>query len=210
MYMFGLERRNGVNYLFIHIPKTAGSTIHYSILGRKPNVESVHWRYIDYCSTFNEEVLKNFWKFCFMREPVDRFLSRIRYLKSGLSKGQPQHTEEREFVEQFSNVSQLVNFLKENKNHWFLKCPHGLPQKDFICDKNGNIAVDFIGRTENFSQDIKVVMKRLFISEPEINKKNINVSESNSEIEALKKDCNFCKAVRGLYEEDADLYFSLD
>ncbi|EDX78618.1 hypothetical protein MC7420_7271 [Coleofasciculus chthonoplastes PCC 7420] len=41
------------------------------------------------------------------------------------------------------------------------KLTHFKPQAEFLCDSQGNILVDFIGKVENFKNDLSVVKRKV-------------------------------------------------
>lgn len=203
--MYGLETIKLKKILFIHIPKTAGTTIHRSILGRPPVVESCHWTYMDYKEKFGKELLDSYWIFSFVRNPIDRFLSRIRYLKNNYSAGQPQHVDERNFVIKLSDPQKIADCLVENLDHWFLKKDHGISQYNYICNLDGEIAVDFVGVNEFFSKDIQEVMDYIGLGKfnPKVCQNFLITDKKHSE---LLENQEFIEKIQKIYPKDLDLY----
>ncbi|HFD12774.1 MAG TPA: hypothetical protein ENJ32_09960 [Crenotrichaceae bacterium] len=86
---------------------------------------------------------QNYFKFGFVREPLDRFLSACFFLIPRL-----QH---------HKNPNQMIlEYL--DKPGWLNKI-HLLPQSHFLCT-NGEISTDFIGRYESLEQDILFLMDK--------------------------------------------------
>ena len=52
-----------------------------------------------------------------------------------------------------------------------IQITHLIPQHEYLCDKKGNILVDFVGRFEHLEADIKLLSKKL--------KKEIKLSHYN-------------------------------
>ena len=63
-------------YIFIHIPRTGGTSIEYVLNNNKsipiPTSE-LHWKYIDYINNFNN--IEKYYIFSVIRNPWDRLLS---------------------------------------------------------------------------------------------------------------------------------------
>lgn len=62
----------GKEYIYIHIPKTAGRSICFSI---DPNFRREHKTISDYCLLLKEEVVRCYFKFTCVRNPWDRAVS---------------------------------------------------------------------------------------------------------------------------------------
>ena len=70
-------------FIFVHIPKTAGSSIHiffkdfFNILDRSDPLPEIHHK--SFSSILNEDYsYRNYFKFAVIRNPYDRFLSAYR------------------------------------------------------------------------------------------------------------------------------------
>lgn len=117
------------NTIFIHIPKTAGSSMQ-AVLGHGGHETIYHF--------MEQDGFDGAFKFAFVRNPWDRFIS-LRFHKQ-----QPQPQD------------------------------HLKSQHEFICDGQGNILVDFVGRFETLEADWQHVCRTLGIIEslPYIRKGN--------------------------------------
>lgn len=152
-----MERRKQKNiyykpskFIFIHIPKTAGTSI-YRWLNNGTVMMNYHhtaWQY--------KEILKkdynNFYKFAFVRNPWDRIVSFYRYYmmydQNKLRKKPKQESFE-------TWLSRLYDYKHVP-----------LTQLSYITDKNGNQIVDFVGRFENLKNDLKTVSNVIGVALP--------------------------------------------
>lgn len=145
--------------VFIHIPKTAGTSIGEAIYG--------HWVGhvpISRFAVFDERKFKSFFKFSFVRNPWDRLLSAFAHLKG---QGEPlapreelwskQHLGETDTFEQF-----VLKLRNEQFRSLIINDVHFRPQLDWITlPGTGQIAVDYLGRFEALNEDYAQVAHRL-------------------------------------------------
>lgn len=93
-----------------------------------------------------EEIWNQFFKFAFVRNPWDWQVSIYHYILP--RKNHPQH----KIVKGFENFNEYIEWrVKHNLN----------PQKDIICDKDGKIMVDFLGKLENIHDDFDHICKQM-------------------------------------------------
>lgn len=174
--------------IFIHIPKCAGTSIeavfghhadfagygrqdHRTIRRLKPHpnpVVAMGWRqvcHLRYASrliagragfpyrnprsmlTVTQAQFDAYFKFAFVRNPWDRLYSIHRKLMSGDWK-----TGEYGIDAPMAFDAFLERFAGD---------PRLKPQTEFICDENGRVLVDFIGRFERLNEDFAIVCDRL-------------------------------------------------
>lgn len=97
----------------------------------------------------DQKILDSFFKFCFVRNPLDRFVSEFFWRNNfnGFhQKKQPLCFED--FVEKFKEY-----YFEESEVHY-------RSQKSFI-HTDSDLQIDFVGRFENFESDWKKVLKHL-------------------------------------------------
>jgi len=141
------------NCIFIHIPKTAGTSMELALCGTPMG----HLPIMDYHLFWERGAVgmprwKDVFKFCFVRNPWERLVS-IYYHGQDSAKSFP-------------------DFVKD------IKFPTGLPiglhgprikgitrQIQFITNYHGEILVDFIGRYENLQEDWAKVCERIGLNE---------------------------------------------
>lgn len=114
------------NVIFIHIPKTAGTSMERrEFLGRGGH-QTVH-------DFQGEDGFEDAFKFAFVRNPWDRYISAWTQMNEG----------------------------KPAKIGISAPLQHFRPQHEFICDEDGNVLVDFVGRYENLTEDWTWVCDKL-------------------------------------------------
>lgn len=146
---------NAHRAIFIHIPKTAGSSVAQALSGG-----SRHVPYFEY-ERINPRKFKRFFKFAFVRNPWDRLVSTYFFLKNG-----GLNEMDRSFAaENLSGYDSFAAFVggwltKENAWSWV----HFRPQHYFICDSHLRVCMDFVGRLETIDRDFRTVCQRLHVN----------------------------------------------
>ena len=150
-------------FIFIHIPKCAGTSIEQSLFG-KPYVdwdaERKIWKQHStaaqireyYCENYN-----NYYSFTFVRNPWDKLVSDYFWIQRHLK-----------IKDSFKNFLLLRGKFKDPR----LKYPpksrrtrydHIIPQCNFLLDDRDEVIVDFIGRFENIQSDFDTICDRINI-----------------------------------------------
>lgn len=142
--------------IFIHIPKTAGTSVTRALFGS----ESRHVPWNQYYET-NCRKFSRYFKFTFVRNPWDRLLSAYTFLKRGGmdpadAAWAKLHLSEFTTFEQF--VHEWVN--EENIRSWV----HFVPQHHWVCDMSFRCTMDFVGRMENIDRDFRFISDKLGVS----------------------------------------------
>lgn len=104
-------------------------------------------------------------KFCFVRNPYDRFVSFCNFYYPKLMKVDPEKT----MMAIFHEHENLLN------HHILLK-----PQHEFVYDENLKSCVDFIGKYEYLANDFKQVCNQLDIQYNALNQ--VNGSRGNKKV----------------------------
>lgn len=159
-------------FIYVHIPKCAGTSIEISLLpivtGRAsfqelseeersrfwlPGRKGLqHSKIRGYARRFQ---LDQYYRFAFVRNPWDRAISQIDYLRSRVGEWVfPGHT----FKEQ------VKSYCQTTRNVW----GHDLRacQRDYVTDSSGKLQIDFIGRFESLADDFNTVCRAIGIEEP--------------------------------------------
>jgi len=156
-------------FIFIHIPKCAGQSIQHFLIksfnlynvdrrllfvgendGRVDGPEMLtHFSLMELLNSgaINSDELEEYFKFTFVRHPIDRAVSIYKFLSK------PNQTFD-DFVKK-----ELLGSLLKSK-YYFVR-----PQCEFICDSTGKIAVDFVGRFEDIESDVRKLAKHLSLDE---------------------------------------------
>jgi hypothetical protein len=150
--------------LFIHIPKTGGTTI-LTLLGlwKKERSASLHTLFGDFGSVDLQHLTlaqaeqfltptesASYLKFSFVRNPWDRAVSaawwRTRFPDQGIR-------DLRDYVDWAERVN------RRGRSHpWDV---HALPQSSFVELEGGRVGVGRIGRFENFEHDLEMILGRV-------------------------------------------------
>lgn len=194
--------------IFIHLPKCAGS----SMESFDWNLGSGHETIYDF---FIKKInIKEYFKWCFVRNPWERILSAYEY--------------HHELYCQIPKFSDFINILY--KDRYKFKLPHlkwsnempklNLPIQrihffpmNLLIKIENEVCMDFIGKYESLEEDWKKIQKKF-------NKENCNLSIKNDRRTNLKmKNSNYkdifnkdlIKMVEEIYQEDIELFnYSFD
>lgn len=151
-----LKEFDETNSVFIHIPKAAGTSIAKTLYGKDP------WHYtINHYKFLSAGDFELYFKFGFVRNPYERLYSIYKYS----FKQTAQHpTTSIAFLTQYPTFEQFINeWLKKDniEQHYFF-----YPQTKYLCNKDGKLLVDYVGRFENLEADFKLISNKLNINKP--------------------------------------------
>ena len=156
--MSKLNNKHSRPFIFIHVPKTGGSSMESLGVISSSGHGNLYW----FCN--NHKNLDNFFKWCFIRNPFDRIASSYYYIKSTTRK---HNDTEKKLVSKYTDFESFVmggldEFLPVNihpSEPAYKLIQHILPLKYFIeCD---GCEMDFIGKFENLKEDWGIVMNEL-------------------------------------------------
>lgn len=183
-------------FIFIHIPKNAGSTFVQNYTDGKRikrfeilNEELGYDRDPVYGNHMTYQIIKNlvdhnsvtldydnYFKFCVVRNPWERMVSLYQHRMRKIDKtfqGKPR------------NSAQDKEDLLKGFNHWLLHTRHvsdtvltKTPQLHWITDANGNIIADKIINIQNYDEELDMILKRLKV--PRQKRKDFNRSKKDS------------------------------
>jgi len=171
------------NFMFIHIPKTGGISARDALWGPKiaPHISASAMRETD------PGAFRSNFKFAFVRNHWARFISAYEFLKKGgLNEKWDGQAAER--VRQYKNITAL---LKSNDK--VLNWVHFRPQWHWVCDHDGNLLVDFIGKTEEMEEGLNFVALKTGVKPKDLKKLNANPHKHYSKY--------FNKTSLGLFNE---------
>ena len=159
------------NYIFIHVPKAAGTTMLAS-LGSKGQRIHLNWRVYQQA---NPSLFEKAFKFSVVRNPVSRLESAYRYLCLGGSGFKPDAVLGEFIKKNFTSFDDFVfNYLTPCQ-----MATHNLfrPQVFFLCDAMGNVKVDRVIKQEELIQHYQSLRSTLTFMEPELHAHNVTKSE---------------------------------
>lgn len=146
--------------IFVHIPKTAGISVGYSLFGRHTGN---HATVAEYQIAFSEEEFARFFKFTFVRNPWDRLLSAFLFMKKG-GRNQGDLNWSLRNLAPYKTFEKFVLRWVNPQN--IQKGQHFRPQHQFITTPaSPEPQVDFIGYFEKLSEDYQVICDRLGIGQ---------------------------------------------
>ena len=189
------------NFLFVHIPKTAGTSV-YQSLGLE---RSHHYFMSDYRKYLDAETFAQLYKFAFVRHPVQRFISLYKYARMDISHFHnniaPEKAPFGEHADYLllkdASLHECAVFLQEGRlthnQPWAL----WLPQSRWL-EIDGQLApMDFIGRMENFAVDFQQLLNNIGIATSPA-----YVNRSASPDSDIEIDAKTLAILRHYYAED--------
>ena len=183
--------KNG--YIFIRVPKTASQSLN-SLL-------KIKWDHFNanFCRDYlGEDKWNSLYTFGFVRSPWTRLISWYTY--------------------HLKKENLYKNYGKTGFNNWIYDgCPHHydkkfkdkiifpenpLLQKNWLCDLNGDIIVDYVGKYESMENDMKNICKKIDVPYRELFV--VNKSEKiNFNLKYTKKSI---KIVNDLFDDDFRMF----
>ena len=181
--------------IFIHIPKTAGVSLAKAIYGDVTFEGHRSFYFNNIALNIKNEV---YFSFSFVRNPFDRLYSAYKFL----NEGGMNHLDKLAFQTFLSEFEDFEDFILNGLNEKLIyQITHFIPQHEYLCDKSGNILVDFIGRFEDLESDTLLLSKRL--------KKDINLSHLNFNSKLNYKEVytdEMIYKVNQIYQKDIDIF----
>jgi len=186
---------NDYRAIFIHIPKSAGTSIRLAMGDKATGRMHLPW-WVFYQANPNK--FKLYFKFAFVRDPYARALSAYNYLLSGGNKRDDceaaavvqKHNSPLEFFEAEVLTGNMTNHVL----FW--------PQHTFLCDWNNNIVVDYLGRHETIDENYEELSLKLSLP------KNLSINNESKKATASRRANNreFAKLVFDFYRKDYDIF----
>ena len=145
---------------FVHIQKTGGSTVHRLLKEKLPDIYMVGERH-EFATRGAKELedWDEYFRFAFVRNPWERLVSWYsmvtKFRKSGNELWQYVRENSSNFEEFIRNCTEEVE-IREGIYYSF-----AYNQLDYVTDEDGNLLVDFIGRLENFDDDVCHVFDKI-------------------------------------------------
>jgi len=212
--------------LFIHIPRTGGTKIEQSLNmtfgGDDPQVmkrklfgyasikgEKIELQHLTYKQMVKFELLtqKEFsrcFKFAFVRNPLDKLVSTYFYV------GYRYFHSFENFIKFLHNKGGKPDkspdrFSRTKDFKWFLAHSLFKPQHEFICNRNGKLMVDFLGKFESFKKDASHVLSVLGVSEDKRDLFRKTNSTDHSHYGTYYNE-GTKKMVKSMYKKDFEIF----
>ena len=190
-----LNAFNKRKIIFIHIPKTAGVSLVKSIFG---DVTLEGHRSVSFYKQVFRSRYSDFFTFTIVRNPWDRLYSAYKFLEKG---GMNIH-DKNAFETHLSIYRDFEDFVLNGLNKKItLEIMHLIPQHEFVCDKNGKIIVDHIGRFENLNKSIEKI-NDILKSEFKLEHHNKTDKKDYKDIYTTK----MIEKVHQIYQKDIDIF----
>lgn len=101
------------NLMFVHVRKTGGISVTRAIQEGDGSLHPLclpkgfpHETVEEFCQRHSEEVFRRYTSFCFVRHPLDRFISQYRFMLG--------RTEKIPFMKTITNVRQFIESIETN------------------------------------------------------------------------------------------------
>ena len=160
--------------VFVHIQKTGGVTVDELLWERVPDLRTIRPRHeIAARGRQKLDAWDEYYKFAFVRNPWDRLVS--WYSMVTAPPKIPKHGNDLwQYVRDNSSTFEgfILNCTDEIEVRKGVYSSFTLNQLDYLTDENDNLLVDFVGRVENFDEDLRKVFRRIGISLEAIPHKN--------------------------------------
>ncbi len=157
--------------LFVHVPKSAGTSVSQTLFGLKA---VGHYTAAE-AQAYDPSLFARLFKFSFVRHPISRAYSAYRYLRTGGTPDTPVAMPHLYKHLATATFEQYVDWLESiDVNH---SNPVVGTQAKYVCNRNGEILVDFVGRFETIERDFQTVCERLGL-QCSLQQRNISSSEN--------------------------------
>lgn len=198
-------------FVFVHIPKTAGTSINYCFSGHTRIIHPLyhprtqHESYSEFISRMKSAKNDNhpfinaeeYFFFSFVRNPFSRVVSLYRYMKT-------RHDENGKYPDMPGDFDHFLQHIKDRKPwiedlHFIFR-----PQCDFVTDGEGKLAVDFVGKYESLQDDLSTLCSTLKIS-PSYPLQEINSTGPRVDYREFYSD-ESRKIVEDVYQGDLEMF----
>lgn len=144
------EQEENNRVIFVHVPKTAGNSIFQALFGVPAHGHDEAMTY----RRFDAKRFEAYYKFGFVRHPLDRLVSAYVYLNKG-GIGRYDQAFRDKYLSRVADFGEFLRKLDSDKRYRrkVMQWVHFRPQVNFLCDPEGRPIVDYIGRYENIESD---------------------------------------------------------
>ena len=191
-WTFHIKGRSDI--IFVHIPKTAGTSIRFAFDFNKPNKKKgirKHYTCKEVISLIGREKWDQSFKFTFIRDPWERLYS---FYLFQLRKETVREKSFKLFV-----LEDIVPLLEKTN---LTERPNIFPQTFWLADENEELNFDFIGRFENLDSDFDKLSKKISINTT-LDHKN---KSGNSKTYKGFYDKEMIELVNNYYRQDIEAF----
>ena len=149
-------------FIFVHIPKTGGTSIEKYILGNASVAKKQNNKHNTVTEYMNKtgKLFDKYFSFSFVRNPYDFLVSYYKF-RMKMINGEFGRTER--FMRK--------KYFKSNFKHWimnnFYNDPRVITHLDFL-SYDSKLKVDFIGKFENLQEDFNIICDKIGIPQQEL------------------------------------------
>ena len=191
--------------VFVHIQKTGGSTVSRLLQAKVEDVRGLGARHQFAIKGKKKlEAWDEYFKFAFVRNPWARLVSWHAMIRRAEKHGRrPQNKLWRYAQENSSNFDEFIrNCTDEVQIGRGVSYSFIYNQIDYVTDENGDLLVDFVGRLENFGEDLRWVCDRTGIELEAVPHKNRSDHTHYSELYTPETE----QIVRERFERDIEYF----
>lgn len=224
---------NSRRFVFVHITKAAGTSVTMAleetlqwndlVLGGTTLGEAIqepyraqfglhkHCAARDIRAVVGDAVWDDYFTFSFVRHPYSRAVSLYTFIRrtlrqSGYRRYMPWTRDRSQWFWQWPGTKAFLatrSFSEFIRHPEFLRAPGAHAQVDWLCDEQGRLMVDFVGKVENIGTDFATVAERIGLDAPKV--RTHNKSAVNSWTDYLKDAADYAH-LRELYRRDLEMF----
>ena len=182
--------------IFIHVPKNAGTSMEsLKYVGGDSHATARIMREI-----VGEDVWKEYVTWGFVREPLDRFIS--GFFHQPATHAYPLTPSGfRDFVHYMDKFGIDIQGSLDGSGHHH---HHFVPQHYFLCNDEGKIIVDYVGRFSRLEEHFEHILKRIAVRPEKLPHDRSSNHGHYSSYYGIDKD--LIRIVRRLYKKDYEIF----
>lgn len=182
--------------IFVHVPKTAGTSIERHLRRSVGEVVGGHTTALAFRNRY-PDCFDSYYKFAVVRNPMSRFLSAYRYLRA-----HPVHPAlHNQVIHNHRSMNEFIETVRGSPAV-LDRIVHLLPQHIFVCDQRGVVLVDDLFRFENLGSAWPAICERLGLPHRSLAKLNV----SQPLLETMDDEGRLRALVSEIYARDLELF----
>lgn len=151
---FSLRKYDQLQCIFIHITKSAGTSVAKALFGELP----YHYTAAQYRVIYGRRDFAHYFKFAFVRNPWDRVYSAYSYLKGGGWNDDDKAWSNKHLAEINDFNQFIIDWLTPERLYSHI---HFWPQTRFIYDRRGKLLLDYLAYFEDINDDFDLIRDKL-------------------------------------------------